>query len=210
VKTIDVNLGYLTITAPINGRVISKPPQAGELVGALTLTPLTIEIADMSTLTVETDVPEARLEQVKPKAPCEIVLDAYPSRRFRGEVLEVSPKINRQKATVQVKVRFTDDTKDVLPEMAARVSFLSKPLEADALKEPPKVVVPAGAVADRAGAKVVYVVDGDHVKMQTVTLGAPFGGGFELASGPAPGTHVVRNPAPELADGQAIKRRGTE
>src|SRR5206468_13122534 len=99
VKTTEVNLGYLTVYSPITGRVISKPPQLGELVGALTLTPLTIEIADMSTLTVETDVPEARLEQVKSKAPAEIVLDAYPSRRFRGEVLEVSPKINRQKAT---------------------------------------------------------------------------------------------------------------
>jgi multidrug efflux pump subunit AcrA (membrane-fusion protein) len=174
----------------------------------LTLTPLTIEIADMSTLTVETDVPEARLEQVKPKAPCEIVLDAYPSRRLRGEVLEVSPKINRQKATVKVKVRFTDDTKDVLPEMSARVSFLSKPLEADALKEPPKLVIPASAVADRAGAKVAYVVDGDQVKMVTVTLGAPFGGGFELVAGPAAGTKVVKNPAPALADGQKIKPRG--
>src|SRR5262249_1374628 len=119
VKTADVNLGYLTIYSPITGRVISKPPQVGELGAALTLAPLAIEVADMATLTVETDVPEARLEQVRPKAPCEIVLDAYPSRRFRGEVLEVSPKINRQKATVKVKVRFTDDTKDVLPEMAA-------------------------------------------------------------------------------------------
>lgn len=208
VKTFEVNLGYLTIYSPITGRVISKPPQVGELVGALTLTPLTIEIADMSTLTVETDVPEARLEQVKAQAPCEIVLDAYPSRRLRGEVLEVSPKVNRQKATVKVKVRFTDDTKDVLPEMSARVSFLSKPLEADALKEPPKLVIPASAVADRAGAKVAYVVDGDQVKMVTVTLGAPFGGGFELVSGPAAGTRVVKNPAPALADGQKIKPRG--
>jgi RND family efflux transporter MFP subunit len=208
VKTTDVNLGYLKIYSPITGRVVNKPPQVGELVGALTLTPLTIEIADMSTLTVETDVPEARLEQVRAKAPCEIVLDAYPSRRLRGEVLEVSPKVNRQKATVKVKVKFTDDTTDVLPEMAARVSFLTKALEAEALKEPPKLVVPAAAVADRAGGKVVYVVDGDQVKMVTVTLGAPFAGGFQLVSGPAAGTKVVKNPAPALADGQKIKQRG--
>jgi len=209
-KSSEVNLDYLTIHSPITGRVISKPPQVGELVGTLTLTPLTIEIADMSTLAVETDVPEARLEQVKPDAPCEIVLDAYPSKRFRGQVWEVSPKVNRQKATVQVKVKFADDTTDVLPEMAARVSFLTKALDADAMKEPPKLVVPASALADRAGAKVVYAVDGDHVKMTTVTLGAPFGGGFELASGPPAGTHVVRNPPPELADGQTIKQRGSE
>jgi len=209
-RTAEINLGYLTISSPITGRVVSKPPQVGELVGTLTLTPLTIEIADMSTLAVETDVPEARLEQIKPNAPCEIVLDAYPSRRFRGQVWEVSPKVNRQKATVQVKVRFAHETKDVLPEMAARVRFLTKALDAEAMKDPPKLVVPASALADRAGAKVVYVVDGDHVKMSTVTVGGPFGGGFELVSGPSAGTRVVKNPPPALADGQPIKQRGSE
>ncbi|HVU02682.1 MAG TPA: efflux RND transporter periplasmic adaptor subunit [Polyangiaceae bacterium] len=208
VRQADVNLGYLTITAPITGEIVSKPPQLGELVGALTLTPLTIEIADMSTLTVETDVPESRLELVKAKAPCEISLDAFPSKRFRGEVLEVSPKINRQKATVKVKVTFVDSTEGVLPEMAARVSFLQKALDADAMKEAPKLVVPAGAVVDRGGAKLVYVVESDHVKAVPVTLGPPFGGGFELVSGPSAGTHVVKDPPPTLGDGQKIKERG--
>jgi HlyD family secretion protein len=207
VQSAQVNLGYLTIKSPITGEIVSKPPQLGELVGALTLTPLTIEVADMTSLTVETDVPEARLEQVKPKAPCEIVLDAYPSRRFRGEVLEVSPKINRQKATVKVKVRFVDPTDGVLPEMAARVSFLTRALDATAMKEPPKLVVPASGLVDRAGVKVVYVVDGDKVKMVPVTLGAPFGSGFELVSGPAAGTRIVKDPPAQLGDGQHVKEK---
>ena len=76
----------------------------------------------------------------------EIVLDAYPSRRFRGEVLMVSPKVNRQKATVKAKVKFIDSTEGVMPEMAARVSFLTKPIEEQALKEKPKLVVPAAAL----------------------------------------------------------------
>ncbi|MBM4364543.1 MAG: efflux RND transporter periplasmic adaptor subunit [Deltaproteobacteria bacterium] len=208
VRTIAVGRDYLTIRTPIDGRVVSKPPQLGELVGALTLTPLTIEIADMQTLAVETDVPEARLEQVRPKAPTEIVLDAFPSRRFRGEVLEVSPKVNRQKATVRVKVRFVDPTDAVLPEMAARVSFLSAPLDEQTLKVKPKLVVPAGALAERAGGKVVFVIESDRVKVVPVTIGAPFGGGFEVTAGPPAGTRVVRDPPPSLADGQRIKERG--
>jgi RND family efflux transporter MFP subunit len=208
VHTTDVNLGYLKIYSPIDGRVVSKPPQMGELVGALTLTPLTIEIADMSTLMVETDVPESRLEQVKSKAPCEIVLDAYPDKRFRGEVYEVSPKVNRQKATVQVKVRFIDATDDVLPEMAARVSFLTQALDAAAIKQAPKLVVPAAAVVDRAGMKAVFVVDGDKVRLVPITVGAPFGGGLEVTAGPNAGTRVVKNPPAELGDGQKIKQRG--
>lgn len=207
VASADVNLTYLTIRSPITGEVVSKPPQLGELVGALTLTPLTIEVADMTTLVVETDVPEARLELVKSKAACEIVLDAFPSRRFRGEVLEVSPKVNRQKATVKVKVTFVDATDGVLPEMAARVSFLTQALDPKAMKEPPKLVVPASAIATRSGAKVVYVLEGDHVKIVPVTVGAPFGTGFELVSGPGAGTRLVKNPPPELGDGQNIKEK---
>jgi HlyD family secretion protein len=210
VQSADVNLAYLTIKSPISGRVVSKPPQLGELVGALTLTPLTIEVADMTTLTVETDVPESRLEQVKPKAPCEIVLDAYPSRRFRGEVLEISPKVNRQKATVKVKVTFVDATDGVLPEMGARVSFLARALDAQGMKDPPKLVVPQSGVVSRGGGKVVYVVDGDKAKMVPVTLGAAFGTGFELSSGPPAGTRIVKNPPPELGDGQRIKNKEAE
>lgn len=206
-KSTEVNLGYLTIKSPIDGRVVSKPPQMGELVGALTLTPLTIEVADMSTLMVESDVPETRLEMIRPKAPCEIVLDAFPSRRMRGEVVEVSPKVNRQKATVRVKVRFVDSTEDVLPEMAARVSFLTKELDSGALKTPPKVVVPKSAVVDRSAQKIIYVVDGERAKVTPVLLGAPFGDGFEVVQGPAAGTRVVKNPPEGLEDGQRIKER---
>jgi multidrug efflux pump subunit AcrA (membrane-fusion protein) len=145
---------------------------------------------------------------VKPKAPCEIVLDAYPSRRFRGQVLEVSPKINRQKATVKVKVTFVDSTDGVLPEMAARVSFLTQAIDEKTVKETPKLVVPASALVDRGGTKVVFVVESEHVHMVPIVVGAPFGGGFEVTSGPSAGTHVVKDPPPTLADGMSIKERG--
>ena len=53
---------------------------------------------------VETDVPEARLHLVKAGTPCEIVLDAYPARRYRGVTEELGKRINRAKATVVAKV----------------------------------------------------------------------------------------------------------
>jgi RND family efflux transporter MFP subunit len=206
VDAMNVNLQFLQIKAPMDGRIISKPPEVGELVGALTLEPLTVQIADFSSLVVESDVPEGRLHLVRIGAPAEIVLDAFPGKRYRGETTEVSPRVNRTKATVRVKVKFIDPPTDVLPDMSARVSFLQKALEEQALKEAPKVIVPASAIADRGGAKVVFVVDGDQVRMQTVTLGPPFGSGFELGSGPRPGTRLVKNPGPDLADGQRIKQ----
>jgi RND family efflux transporter MFP subunit len=207
VSALSVSLEQLVIKSPISGTVTNKPPEAGELVGALTLEPLAIEVTDFSSLLVETDVPEARLHLVKLGSPCEIVLDAYPNRRFRGKAKEITPKVNRQKATVQVKVAFIDATDGVLPEMAARVSFLTEELDEDSMGEAPKVVVPSSAVVEKNGTKVVYVVDGDQVRIATVALGEPFAGGFELKQGPPAGTRVVKAPPPGLGDGQRVKER---
>ena len=204
VSALANNLANTTIRAPIDGTVITKPLLPGNVV-----TPGTslAKIADFSSIVVETDVPEGRLHLVGKGRPCEIVLDAYPDKRWRGEVVEVSPQLNRAKASATVKVRFLDRDDTVLPEMAARVSFLEAALDPSQLKEPPKKIVPGAAVADRGGAKVVFVADQGAVRMVPVTLGKAFGDGFELVDGPAPGTKLVSQPTALLADGQQIKER---
>src|SRR5579859_2895391 len=181
VSALLTNLANTTIRAPIEGTVISKPLLPGDVVSPGTTM---ARIADFSSIVVETDVPESRLHLVGKGRPCEIVLDAYPDRRWRGEVVEVSPQLNRSKATATVKVRFLDRDDTVLPEMAARVSLLQTALDVGKLEEPPKRVVPASAVAERSGAKVLFVVDGGRAHMVAVTLGPPFAGGFELVDGP--------------------------
>jgi RND family efflux transporter MFP subunit len=211
VDALKVTLGNMTLFAPIEGTVLNKPPEMGDLLGNVlglgTTNAGTIQIADFRSLMVETDVPESRLHLVKIGSPCEIVLDAYPQKRYRGEAVEVMPKVNRNKATVGVKVKFVDDPAGALPDMAARVSFLSKPVEAAQLQEKPKLIVPAAALTERSGSRVVFVLDGDSVRMKTVTLGPAFGDGFELVSGPSPGTKVIKAPPPTLADGQKVRER---
>jgi RND family efflux transporter MFP subunit len=209
VAALRVNLDNMTVVAPMDGTVLDKPPSAGELVGTEFSAGAgrTIELADFSSIVVETDVPEARLHLVKVGSPCEIVLDAYPTRRFRGEALEIMPRVNRAKATVGVKVKFVDAADGALPDMSARVSFLAQALDASQLKEKPKTVVPMSALAERAGSKVVFVLDGDVARMRPVTLGPAFADGFELLSGPSPGTKIVKSPAAQLADGQQVKEK---
>jgi RND family efflux transporter MFP subunit len=204
VNALSTNLANTTIHAPIDGTVINKPLLPGDVVSPGTVM---ARIADFTSIVVETDVPEGRLQRVKKGGPCEIVLDAYPDKRWRGDVVEVSPQLNRAKASATVKVRFLDRDDTVLPEMAARVSFLDAPLDVDKLKEPPKKVLPGSAVVDRAGAKVVFVVDQGKVRMMPVTLGKPFGDGFEIVDGPAPGQKLVSQPPETLGDGQQIKER---
>jgi hypothetical protein len=135
------------------------------------------------------------------------VLDAYPSKRYRGETLEIGKQVDRAKATVKVKVKFRDGATGVLPDMAARVGFLSEEVSVEQSKEPPRLVVPGDAVVDRNGQRVVFVIEDGAVKMVTVEVGAPFGGGLELLRGPSAGTRVVSAPPESLKDGQAIKQK---
>jgi len=210
VSVLKVNLDAMTISAPIGGIVLNKPPEVFEMMGndlGIGTTVGTIELADTDEMFVETDVPEARLHLVKLGAPCEIALDAYPERRFRGEAVEVMPRVSRSKATVGVKVRFADDTTAVLPDMSARVSFLSQSFAIEQLSAAPKLVVPTSAVTQRAGNTVVFVVEGDTVHAQSVAVGERVGEGFELKRGPGAGTRVVKDPPGTLNDKSRVKER---
>ncbi len=201
---LSVTLGNFQVMAPIDGAAVTKPAEVGDVIGPPSVL---VELVDFSSLLIETDVPEGRMGIVKKDGPCEIVFDAYPEKRWRGAVVEIGPRMNRAKATGLVKVKVLDDAPGVRPEMAARVSFLTKALDPAQLAEPPVIVVPDSAVVDRAGAKIVFTIDGDRVRAVTVSLGEHFGSGFVVKDGPKAGTRLVKNPPASLADGQIIKEK---
>lgn len=205
VEPLKVGLRERLIVAPIDGTVINKPAMPGETVGPQTGVGSIVEIADFASMVVEVDVPEARLGQIKVGGPAEIVLDAYPTRRYRGSAVDIGKRVNRSKASVVVKVKFKDTLDGVLPDMSARVSFLREELAPESLAAKPKKVVAADAIADRDGAKIVYVVEDGKLRGVKVALGAATGGSVELLDGPAVGARVVRKPTAENFEGQRIK-----
>lgn len=206
--TMGVNLRQRTVLAPIDGTVVTKPMKPGEVTSPGDANPI-VELVDFKSLLAEVDVPENRLAAVKLGGPADIVLDAYPDKHFRGEVVEFSKRVDRAKATLVVKVKFEEDMDGVLPEMSARVSFLTAALSDAALNAAPKKVVSAAAVADRGGQKVVFTVDNEGaVKTAPVGLGPSNGSAVELTSGPPGGTKVVVSPPPELVDGMKVKEKG--
>jgi HlyD family secretion protein len=207
VEPLKVNLKERLILAPIDGTVITKPAMAGETVGPqLTGVANIAEIADFRSIVVEVDVPEARLGLIQVGGPAEIVLDAYPTRRYRGTTADLGKRVNRSKGTVVVKVKFKDTLDGVLPDMSARVSFLREELKEEALAQKPKKVVSAEAVVDRNGGKSLFVVEDGKLRAVAVNLGAPVGGSVELLDGPPVGAKVVRNPSADNFDGQRIKQ----
>jgi len=211
VDSLDVVLADTRVTAPIDGTVTEKLTDPGELVGPMmgSAGGNLVTLVDFSSLVVEIDIPESKLSLVKLGSPCETVLDAFAGRRYRCVTHEIGKKVDRSKATVKVKVRFVDPPEGALPDMAARVSFLAKELDAAAMKEPPKLVVPQNAVVDRpgGGAKAVYVVDQGTLRLTNVQVVDTFGDAFVLKQGPPPGTKVVSRPGADLRDGQSIKEK---
>lgn len=201
---------YMIIRSPIAGTVIHRPLQVGEVVGYSAAGALLnlADVADLDSDMVEVDVPEARLHLVRRGAPAEIALEAFPGRRFRGEVAEFGRQVDRAKASLTVRVRFVDPKEGVLPDMAARVSFLTRPPTQEQLHAAEFSVVPANALVARGDEKGVLVVSEDgRVRWQAVSLGDPTGDGFVMKAGPAPGTRIVSQPPATLQDGMTIKER---
>jgi RND family efflux transporter MFP subunit len=205
VGTVNVGLKDRVILAPISGKIVTKPVTVGEYVGGGA--GLVAEIVDFTSLMVEVDVPEARLHLVKIGGPCEIILDAYPNKRYRCIADSLGQRVNRSKATVMVKARFeaNDDISDVLPEMSARVGFLSQAISDAAKDEKPKKVVSSDAVVERNGEKVVFTISEGTLHAFPVTVGGALGAAVELAAGPPAGTKVVAKPTSDATDGQRIK-----
>ena len=100
----------------------------------------------MASLQVETDVSESNIEKLKPGQPCEIQLDAVPDTRFPGTIHMIVPTADRSKATVMVKVRFNTIDSRILPEMSAKVAFLSREVKKE--EEKSRTAVSPKAIID--------------------------------------------------------------
>jgi len=202
-----VTLGYTMIRAPFDAIVLTKNADIGDIItplgAAANAKAAVVTIADMNSLQVEADVSESNLQKIKLGQPCEIQLDALPDSRFRGEIHMIVPTADRSKATVMVKVRFIDKDSRVLPEMSAKVAFLSKPVEAADQK--PRTLLGNKAIIDRGSKKTVFLVKEDRVVQTTVTIGGTFGEMCEVLSGVTAGDKVVANPSDKLRNGSKIK-----
>ncbi len=199
-------LEYTLIRAPFDAVVLTKDADIGDIVtplgAAANAKASVVTIADMSSLEVEADVSESNLNRIKPNQPCEIQLDALPDQRFRGEIHMIVPTADRSKATVMVKVRFIDKDKRILPEMSAKVAFLSHPVTGD--EKRPRIALNKSAVVNRKSQEV-FLVKGSSVIETPVTLGKPIGDMVEVLQGVKVGDVVVLNPPGRLKNGSTIK-----
>jgi RND family efflux transporter MFP subunit len=204
---VDVSLEYTRIRAPFDAVVLTKNADIGDIVtplgAAANAKSAVVTIADMASLQVETDVSESSIEKLKPGQPCEIQLDAFPDTRFSGTIYMIVPTADRSKATVMVKVRFNTIDSRILPEMSAKIAFLSREVKKE--EEKSRTAVSPKAIIDDGGKKFLFVVKQNRVKLTQVTVGAPFGDMVEILGGAVSGDKVVLSPPKNLKDNARIK-----
>ena len=210
-KAQQVNRDNTEVRAPFDGVVLVKNANVGDMItpfsSASGTSGAVVTMADMGTLEVEADVSEANVGKVRIDQPVEITLDALPDVRFRGSVSRIVPTVDRAKATVTTKVRFDQLDARILPEMSAKVAFLSQaPTAADIQ---PVIAVNPKSVVDRDGRRQVFRVSGDHVEALPVQVGRTLGDVLEVSSSTLKaGDRLVLSPPAKLAAGSKVSVSG--
>lgn len=209
IQEAEVSLENMIIRAPFDGTALTKNAEVGEIVapfGASTTSrAAVVTIADMNSLMIEADVSESNIDRIKTYQDCEIVLDAYPQKSYPGYVFKIVPTADRSKATVMVKVGFKEYDSRVLPEMSAKVSFLSQPIDAKMLSEEKYLVVQTSAIRQENGSSVVYKVDNDTAVPVEIKTGRSIGNYTEVISGLEAGDSVIGKITDEIKAGTKVK-----
>jgi RND family efflux transporter MFP subunit len=205
-KSADVAIEYTLIRAPFDAVVLTKNADIGDIVtplgAAANAKASVVTLADMDSLQVEVDVSESNIGKISIGQPCDIQLDSLPDMRFRGQAHMIVPTADRSKATVMVKVRFIDKDPRILPEMSAKVAFLSRPVDEKEMKS--FTAVNKSALVIKDNGPWLFLVEGNKVKLTQVKTGRQLGEMVEILEGAKAGDKIVAKPVEGLRDGSRI------
>ena len=211
VRVAEVQLDNTVIRAPFSGVVVAKSAQPGEMIspisagGGFTRTGIGT-IVDMDSLEIQVDVNEAFINRVTAGQPVEATLNAYPGWKIPGSVIAIIPTADRSKATVKVRIAIEARDARIVPDMGARVAFLTARSDGGATPPPPPaVLVPADAVRGEGADAVVFVHASGRVARRAVSLGQAIGAEREIVQGLRAGERVVVAPPPSLDDGDPVR-----
>jgi HlyD family secretion protein len=205
----ETQLSNTVIRAPVNGTILERNVEKGEFVttgfvGDKGAKGYVVSIADLNDLKVEIDVNQNDFAKLGAHQKGIVTTDAFPDRKYDGMIDEISPEANRQKATVQVKVKILHPDQYLRPEMNASVAFISdaKPAQKGEI-EKPSIVIPASAV--RSGA--VFVVSNGRAVKRSIKTGGTVSQGVRVEEGLIGGEDLIVNPPADLKDGDRVKAK---
>lgn len=218
------NLGYATITSPIDGVVISRAVEEGQTVAAGFETPTLFTIAaDLTQMQVVADVDEADIGQVADGQRVQFTVDAYPDDTFEGTVEQVRLEATTESSVVTYEVVITAYNPDLKlkPGLTANVTIFTLEKD-DALAVPTKALrfvpdaellgelgltVEQPAEQTVAGRREIWVKEGQTLSARFVVTGAASGDRTEIVEGLSDGDVVaVGLTAASAAPAAAVER----
>jgi len=203
----ETQLDNTVIRAPVTGTVLERAVEKGEFlttmfVGDKGAKGYVVALADLNDLEVELDISQNDFARLGPKQKGVVTTDAYPDRKYDGIIYEISPEANRQKATVQVKVKVLNPDEYLRPEMNASVAFVSDEKQAAAgTTAKPVVMIPASALRDNG---VFVIFDGKAVR-RPVKTGSTNSKGVRIEDGLIGGEDLILNPPADLKNGDRVR-----
>jgi HlyD family secretion protein len=207
----DTQLANTLIKAPVTGTILERNVEQGEFVttgfvGDRGAKGYVVTMADLTDLQVELDINQNDFAKLGGNQQAVLFTDAYPDRKYKGAIDEISPEANRQKATVQVKVKVLEPDEFLRPEMNATVQFIGASKPAAGTAAAPVVYIPAGTLRNDK----VFVVDSGVARARTVKANGSGSQGLRVESGLLGGEELILDPSAELKDGDKVKVAGTK
>ena len=197
----QTNLGYATITSPIDGVVLSKSVEEGQTVAASFSTPELFTIAqDLTNMQVVADVDEADIGDVKNGERVTFTVDAYPDDTFEGTVTQVRQEATTTNNVVTYEVVISAPNADLKlkPGLTANVTIFTAErknvlsVPSKALRyTPTKETVGKMKIVDCNGKNKVWTLDGNRIVAHSVNIGMTDGTHTEILSGITSGTPVI-------------------
>ncbi|MCZ2079151.1 MAG: efflux RND transporter periplasmic adaptor subunit [Bryobacteraceae bacterium] len=204
----ETQLENTVIRAPVTGTILERAVEKGEFVttsfvGERGAKGYVVSLADLRDLEVELDISQNDFAKLGPRQRGIVTTDAFPDRKYEGIIDEISPEANRQKATVQIKVKVLEPDDYLRPEMNASVAFYSEEKAEPDGATARTVVIPPSAIRDNT---VFVVLDGKAVR-RTVKPAGTAPQGVRIAEGLIGGEDLIINPPADLQDGDPVKER---
>jgi HlyD family secretion protein len=205
------------IRAPVTGTILDRTAEKGELITSTFASAATggpqgsvVSLADLNDIQVELDIAQADFARLSPAQKAIVTTDVYPDKAYDGVIAQISPEANRQKATVQVKVQVLNPERypgiQLRPEENATVKFLANDAKKDS-KEPAGVFVPATAIREHDGKKIVLVAFNGRAIARGIQVISQRSDGA-LVGGLVGGENVITTAPSTLKDGDKIKIKG--
>ena len=202
VQKAQTNLGYATITSPIDGIVLSKEVEEGQTVASAMTTPTLFIIAqDLTAMRVIADIDEADIGGVKEGQRVTFAVDAFPDDVFEGEVTQVrqEAKTESNVVTYEVVISAPNDDMKLKPGLTANVTIytlekngvLAVPSRALRFTPNEALLTDEEVVEDVNAPNKVWTKEGNTFKAHKVETGTTNGMLTEIISGVSAGTEVL-------------------